>query len=272
MIKQLASLLSFALVLIALLPPGSGASTPSPAPMKVPLKVPFRFGPGERLTYEVTLDEANVGKADFEVIEKTKMAGRDVYHLVSKIRSNKWVSLFSRIDDQIDSYIDVEAGYSHRIKINKRRRKKEEEKTIDFDQVTHRAIQSKDDKQEVFEIPPNVQDFLSSLYFLRAQDRLEPGSTISLDLHQNEKNWPLDVHVLEKERVKTPAGTFNAIKVQASFPEGGLFKSSGDLFIWFSDDDRHVPVMLQSESKKGTFNAALSDQKEGAAHLTAGAF
>ncbi len=215
------------------------------------------------MTYEVTLNDAHVGKAVLEVLEKTKFAGRDAYHLVSRIKSNKWVSLFSRIDDQVESYIDVEGGYSHRMKINKRRKKKEEAKTIDFDQVGHHATEFKRDTEEVFDIPPKAQDFLSSLYYLRAQDRLEPGASIFIDLHQNGKNWQVEVRVLEKERVTTPAGSFKTIKVHTSFPEGGLLKNGGDLIIWFTDDDKRVPVMMQSEGKKGLMIASLFSKKEG---------
>ena len=268
MMKQMTALFLLPLVLALLSPHRLGASTPPPAPLQTPL----RFGPGERLSYEVSLNETKVGKAVFEVTEKIEMAGRSVYHIVSKIRSNKWISLFSRIDDQVDSYIDVEAGYSHRIKINKRRRKGEEEKTIDFDQVGHRAIQSKDNKQEVFEIPPKVQDFLSSLYFLRAQDRLQPGGSVFIDLHQNQKNWQVEVHILDKERISTPAGAFQTIKVQTSFPDGGLFKSKGDLMIWLTDDEKRVPVKLQSDGNSGTMVATLSSQKEGEVDLASGGF
>jgi hypothetical protein len=255
MMKQMTSLFFLPLALALLSPHGLGASTPPPSPPQFPL----RFGPGERLSYDVSLNDAKVGKAVFEVMGKTEMAGRSVYHVVSKIKSNKWVSLFSRIDDQIETYIDVEAGYSHRIKINKRRRKGEEEKTVDFDQVGHHAIQFKDNRQEVFDIPPKAQDFLSSLYFLRVQERLEPGASVFIDLHQNEKNWQLEVRVLEKEELSTPAGTFKTIKVQASFPDGGLFKSKGDLVIWLTDDDKRVPVRLQSDGKRGTMIATLAD-------------
>lgn len=259
MMKQMTVLFFLPLVLAFLAPDRSGASTPPPAPLQASL----RFGPGESLSYEVSLNETKVGKAVFEVTEKTRMAGRPVYHIVSKIRSNKWISLFSRIDDQVESYIDVEAGYSHRITINKRRRKGEELKTVDFDQVGHRAIQSKDDKQEVFDIPPKVQDFLSSLYFLRTQDQLRPGGSVFIDLHQNQKNWQIEVHILDKEQVSTPAGTFQTIKVRTSFPDGGLFKTKGDLVIWLTDDDKRVPVKLQSEGNRGTMVATLSSQTEG---------
>lgn len=266
--KRAVFLFMLALVFIPAVPVGLSASAPPPAPIYFPL----RFGPGERLTYEVTLNDANVGKAVLEIVEKTKFAGRDAYHIVSRIKSNKWISLFSRIDDRVESYIDVEDGYSHRIQINKRRKKKEELKTIDFDQVEHRAIESKGDKHEVFDIPPKVQDFLSSLYYLRAHNRLEPGASVFFDLHQNGKNWQLEVRVLEKERVSTPAGSFRTIKVQTSFPEGGLLKSEGDLFIWLTDDEKRVPVMMQSEGKRGLMIASLSSEREGEVNMVAEEF
>lgn len=251
------------LVVIVSLPHGLGAANPPP----VSMASPFPFGLGERLTYDVFLNESNLGKAVMEVLGRFELGGREVFHIISRVRSNKLTSIFFKIDDRVESYMDVEELYSHGIKIDKRRRSKREEKEVDFDQERHQAVQYKNNERETFDIPPRVHDFLSSLYFLRTQRTLEPGASVSIDVHQNEKNWELEAHVLGRESVTTSAGTFRTVKVLAEVPSDGLFKDGGNLTIWFTDDFRRLPVKMQSEAKRGLIVVALSSKREGGSHL-----
>lgn len=224
---------------------------------------PAPFAPGERFVYEVLLNDTEVGKAVMKVVRKTMFQGREVYHLVSEVKSNGFFSLFVPINDRVESYMDVKDLYSHRIEIRKERRRKTEEKVVTFDQIGHRAVQRKNNQEETFEIPPRVQDSLSSLYFFRTQPLPEAGETVVIDIHESEKNGKLEVRSLYKERVTTPAGTFETIKVQTVLPKEGPLSSKGRVFIWFTDDDKRVPVVMQTQSKRGLITVLLSSQREG---------
>lgn len=221
------------------------------------------FGPGERLSYDITYLGAKAGTAVMEVMEKTKLKGREVYHIVSTAQSNDFVSLFYPVDDRVESFIDVEGFYSHYIKIKQHQGKRKREKVISFDQIQHRAVQFKNNKEKVFEIPPQVQDSLSSLYFFRVKNTIDVGRSVYIDVHESEKNWLLEIRGLARERVTTPVGTFNTIKVQAMVKYEGLFMDKGDVFIWFSEDEKRIPVMMQSKVKIGSITAVLSSRREG---------
>lgn len=221
------------------------------------------FAPGERLVYDITYLGAKGGKAVLEVVEKTWMKGREVYRIVSTAQSNDFVSLFYPVDDRIESYMDVEGLYSHFITIKQKQGKRKREKIIDFDQVRHRATQLKKNKQHVFEIPPNVQDSLSSLYFFRTTPPVEIGGSTYIDVHESEKNWQLEIRALAREEVTTPVGKFNTIKVKALVRYEGLFMEKGDVFIWFTDDHKRIPVMMKSKIKFGAITAVLSSRREG---------
>lgn len=221
------------------------------------------FGPGERLTYDITYFGAKAGIAVMEVMEKTRLKGREVYHIVSTAQSNDFVSLFYPVDDRVESYIDVEGFYSHFIKVKQHQGKRRREKVISFDQTQHRAVQFKNNKEKVFEVPPQVQDSLSSLYFFRVKNTIDVGRSVFIDVHESEKNWLLEIRGVARERVTTPVGTFNTIKVQAKVQYEGLFMDKGDVFIWFSEDEKRIPVMMQSKIKIGTITAVLSSRREG---------
>jgi hypothetical protein len=223
---------------------------------------PIPFAPGERFIYDVLLNDAKVGKAVMKV-EKAILQGKEVYHLISEVKSSGFFSLIVPINDRVESYMDVKDLYSHRIEIRKERRRKAEEKVVTFDQIGHRAVQWKNNEEEIFEIPPRVQDSLSSLYFFRTHPLPEAGETITIDIHESEKNGKLEIRSLYRERVTTPAGTFKTIKVQTALPKESPLSSKGRIFIWFTDDDKRVPVLMETESKRGVVTVLLSSQREG---------
>lgn len=226
------------------------------------------FAPGERLAYEINYMGAVAGTAVLEVLEKTQLKGREVYHVVSTAQSNDFVSLFYTVDDRVESYIDCEGLYSHYIKLKQHQGKKKREKIISFDQVQHRAVQLKRDQQKVFEIPPQVQDSLSSLYYFRIKSQIEVGKSVFIDVHESEKNWKLEIRGLARERVTTPVGTFDTIKVQAMAQYEGIFLDKGDVFIWFTEDEKRIPVMMKSKVKIGTITAVLASRRDGNATNT----
>ncbi len=255
----------FALFLIALffsVAPRSAAETIPSLSSFHPL-VNKAFAPGERLVYDITYLGVKAGIAVLEVLEKTRVKGREVYRILSTTQSSDFVSLFYPVNDRIESYIDTEGLYSHYIQMKQRQGKRKREKTISFDQARHQAVQFKSDQEKIFEIPAGVQDSLSSLYYFRAKNSIEVGRSVFIDVHESEKNWKLEIRGLQKERITTPVGTFDTIKVQAMAQYEGIFLDRGDIFIWFTEDENRVPVMIRSKISIGTITAILSSRREG---------
>jgi hypothetical protein len=60
-----------------------------------------------------------------------------------------------------------------------------------------------------------------------------------------------------KEELKTPAGTFKAIKVEPT-AEAGVVKNRGQIWIWYSDDERHLPVQMRARLFWGTITFRLA--------------
>ena len=221
------------------------------------------FSSGERLSYDITWWGIKSGTAVLEVKERVRVGQRDAYHLVSTAQSNDFISLFFPVDDRVDSYMDADGLYSYNIKVHLREGKRIRDKSIKFDQVKHRAVQVKENREQVFDVPPQVQDSLSSLYFFRSVDHVEVGKSVFIDVHESEKNWRLEIQVVGKERVRTPLGVFNTFKVKALVRYEGIFMDKGDVYIWFTDDDQKIPVMMTGKVKIGTVTATLASRKNG---------
>jgi hypothetical protein len=59
-----------------------------------------------------------------------------------------------------------------------------------------------------------------------------------------------------KEEIKTPAGTFQTIKVEPTADEG-IVKNRGNIWVWYTDDARHMPVQIQARLFWGTITFHL---------------
>ena len=71
------------------------------------------------------------------------------------------------------------------------------------------------------------------------------------------KTVTVQAHVEGKEQVKTPAGTYQTIRVG---PEGdtGILKNHGRLWIWYTDDAQHLPVQMKAKLFWGTLTVYLT--------------
>jgi hypothetical protein len=94
------------------------------------------------------------------------------------------------------------------------------------------------------DIPPCVHDVMSGLMVLRNL-RLEPGKTASLPLSDGKKFVQAKVESQRREEIKTDLGTFKTIRYEVFLFDNVLYKRSGHLHVWLTDDDRRIPVQIQ---------------------------
>jgi len=107
-------------------------------------------------------------------------------------------------------------------------------------------------------VPGPVQDALSSFYMTRFQ-ALPVGGEISFEYHASRKTAPMEVRVLGREKVKTPAGRFQCVVVEPKLKAGGIFKNKGRLVIWLTDDERRMPVLMKSKVMIGSVKVVLQE-------------
>jgi Protein of unknown function (DUF3108) len=121
-----------------------------------------------------------------------------------------------------------------------------------FDQ---KNIKKNEKKHEEHQISNCVTDLLSAVYYV-ASLPLQPGGFYSFPLNDGGQTLTVNIHVEAREQVKTPAGTFNAIRIQ---PESatGLLKDKGKIWIWYSDDAARVPVQMRARMSWGTLTFLL---------------
>jgi hypothetical protein len=231
----------------------SGSSEVLPAPAR-----PIRKG--EYLKFSVRYGFISAGDAYLEVPEVKNYKGRPVFKLVARAESNNFFSTFYKVRNRIESLWDTTGLYSRRFYEDRREGGYTEQNEIQFDYQRGEAIYTKDG--QAVAIPPNCQDALSSFYFTRTQ-ALPLGGSVVFDYHASHRSQPIEVRVLGRQRVETPAGTFDCVVIEPVLKAAGIFKNQGRLVIWLTDDDRRIPVMMRSKVTIGSISVVLTEARIG---------
>jgi len=223
-----------------------------------PVTQPFRAG--ESLKFSVSYGFINAGAAYLEVPEVREWNGRPVYQLLARAESNRFFSGIYKVRNRIESFWDSAGHFSLRYAENRREGKHRAQSEIVFDYAKQEARYH---DGQTFPIPPEVQDALSSFYYTRTM-ALPLGGSVYFDYHASRKSVPLEVKVLGREQIETPAGRFDCIVIEPLLKAGGIFKNKGRLVIWLTDDERRMPVLMKSKVLIGSISATLVEMKPGA--------
>jgi uncharacterized protein DUF3108 len=221
------------------------------------------FAPGEKLTYDISWSTIiDAGVAVMEVKSGETISGRQTYNLISTTHSVGIVDMVYPVHDRIVSVVDAEELYSLSFNLVEYHGKKTRSRSMTFDQAkgTVRDVVNQDPPED-FSIPPRVQDALSSLYYVRSLRDLVAGKTLIVEVHDSGKNWSVEVYVLGKEKISTPAGNFDTVKVRTYPRYEGVFMNKGEIYIWFTDDARKIPVLMKSMISIGSIVATLTEMQ-----------
>ena len=121
--------------------------------------------------------------------------------------------------------------------------------------LTERNLVRNTTKQQQGQIPACSIDSLSGIFYVGSQN-LAVGQDFKLPLADAMRTVSVTVKVEAKEEVKTPAGTFNTIRVQPT-ADAGVVKNRGTITIWYTDDARHMPVQIRAKLFWGTITFHL---------------
>ncbi len=200
------------------------------------------FGLGERLEFDIKYGKIPAGHAVMEIPEIIEYDNHQCYKIVSTAHSNNFVSVFYKVRDTVNTIIDVDGIFPRKFWKKLREGGYRAERTTIFDQKNHIAITGTDS------IPTYnfVQDAFSTLYYIRILE-LIVGQEVLVDNHTSKKNFPLKLKVLRKEEVKVPAGKFDCIVVEPVMRGEGIFKAKGRIWVWLTDDQYKMPVLMKTE-------------------------
>jgi hypothetical protein len=86
---------------------------------------------------------------------------------------------------------------------------------------------------------------------------LEVGQTYEFNRYYHVDRNPVVIQVVRKERIKVPAGEFDAILVKPIIKSKGLFSETGQAEVWFADDSSRKLLRLKTKLPFGTLYLEL---------------
>src|SRR3954468_8860210 len=218
-----------------------------------------RIAAGERASYELRLAGRGVGTGSLGGVGPEQGNGHNT--LRARLQVSGGV-LFARVEDKFESWIDPDRLFSRRFTQDQKeltsRRHREYE--IAPEQRTYRQV----DNGEENALPTSEPlDDVSFLFFARTLP-LRVGDVDTIPRYFK-AGRDVILHVLRKERVTVPAGTFETIVVQPTITNaGGLFGQGGHAELYFSDDAARTLVQLKSKVPVvGTLSLHLKEFRAG---------
>ncbi len=220
---------------------------------------------GEWFKFRIHYGIFNASYATLEVNEAS-LKNKPVYHIKGRGKSTGLLSLFFKVDDDYQTYIDKRTGKPYKFirKINEGGYTKDLQ--IDFDHSANEAhvLNRETNTRKIYSVPENVHDMLSSFYYIRNQidsADLKPGKEMRMNMFIDDENVDFKLVFLGREVIKTKFGKVATLKFRPYVLAGRVFKEKESLTFWVSDDKNKIPVKIEADLAVGSLDADLEAYK-----------
>lgn len=216
------------------------------------------FGVGERLVFDVSYGPITAGEAIMQVPRLETVAGRTTYRVEFSVNSLSSFDWIYQVRDRYLTFIDVESIAPLKFEQHIREGTYRRDFIAEFDQVRHSA---KTTDGASYPIPEYVHDIMSAFYYARTLDysNMKVGDGVKLFNFYKDQSHELMVKFLGRQELEVEAGTFNTVVVEPLVKEGGLFKAEGRIVIWLTDDERKIPIRVNTKVVIGSIDTELRE-------------
>lgn len=235
------------------------------------LKAPFvnssfqSFKQGEWLKFRLHYGVFNASYVTLNLEEDT-LANEQVYKATAIGRTTGIARLFFKVDDVYETYFKKnivnpikstrninEGGYTKNVEIN-----------YDYFNNLANITDVKNSQFRSVSIEKNVQDLISTFYFLRNHfdiKSLRINDFIRITIFFDAENYNFRMQFLGIEDVETKFGTVNCFKFKPYIESGRVFRDSEALTLWISNDENKIPIKVKAGLRIGSIEADLDQFK-----------
>lgn len=172
------------------------------------------------------------------------------------------VNLLFRVTDRFQSSFNRQTGCSESFskQLVEGHRKVNSRMSFDYPRgtvlVTESNLVSKINKSKQVPVPSCVTDSLSAIFYAASQP-MTVGQSFQFPLADATRTVLVTMKVEGHDEIKTPAGTFQTVRVEPT-ADAGVVKNRGNIWIWYTDDARHIPVQMRARLFWGTITFRLT--------------
>lgn len=226
-------------------------------PPLAPPRAGFSFPQKQTLTYSV---DWRVFPAGTAVVHFESLGDRE--RITASADTIGAINLLFRVSDHFQSTFDRAKGctYEFSKQTVEGRRQVNSTLRIDYGQsksvLDEKNLVTGQTKHVESSIPGCMTDLLTGVFYAASQP-LEVGHNFVIPLVDAMRNVPVTMKVEGREEIKTTLGTFKTIRVQPT-AAAGVVKNRGNIWVWYTDDERHLPVQMRARLFWGTITFRLT--------------
>jgi hypothetical protein len=212
------------------------------------------FAVGERLTYAVRVGPLGRGNAVVEIQKLDTVRGTPVYHSTFTINGSL---LFFKVNDLYESWFDPNTFTSLRYHQKIDQGSYERNRSYEIFPAEGKYVESGKPEAETVEQPLDDAAFM---YFLRTVP-LEVGRTYAFNRYFKPDRNPVLVTVVRRERIRVPAGEFDAVVLQPKIKSKGIFSENANAEVWIQDDDSRAMLQMRTRLPFGSVTFQLRSRE-----------
>jgi hypothetical protein len=229
------------------------------------------FKRGEEFTfdayyYSLVTGRVSAGEVTLNITkEDKKFYDRSTYHVEGVGKTKGVFNLFYKVIDRYETYIDVEtlAPWKFVRRVNESDYKINQD--IYFNQFdkgatiyhlkgTRRNFSVKNKKTTEY-----VQDVVSAFYYARTFDvsNIKLKQEFPIQFLIDDSVYITKIIYEGKENIDTRLGTFRCMKFKPMVLTGNFFKEPYPMTLYISDDNNHIPILVESGILVGSVKLEL---------------
>ena len=223
------------------------------------------YGSGEYFKFKIHYGIINAGYATLE-LKDVVYNGKNVFHAKGYGWTTGLTKAFFKVEDDYQSYFDKKTNkpYLFVRKIDEGGYTKNQQGF--FDQINKKVLVKdfKNNTEKTYDVTTNVQDILSSFYFLRNYPEindLKNGDIVVIDMFFDNEIYKFRLKYLGKENLNTKFGKLSSLKFRPYVQSGRIFKEQESLTVWISDDVNKIPLLVKADLLVGSLKASLIEAK-----------
>lgn len=221
----------------------------------------FSFPDKQTLTYSV---DWRVFPAGTAVIHFEGAGDRE--HITANAYTIGAINLLFHVNDRFESTFDRKTGCSYEFDKQTVEGRRQNNSTLRLDYAAGKSILDQKNmvngqsKHVESPIPGCLTDLLTGIFYTASQP-LAVGHNFVVPVADAQRTVRVTMKVEGLEQVQTPVGTFKTIRVQPT-ADAGVVKNRGNIWIWYTDDERHIPVQMRARLFWGTITFRMTADED----------
>ncbi len=221
-----------------------------------PPRAGYSFPQKQTLTYSVDWRVFPAGTA----VIRFEAAG-DRENLTASADTSGAINLLFHVSDRFQSSFDRTKGCTEDFNKQTVEGRRQISSTLHLDYIQNRSVLdeknlvTKQNKHVESPVSGCATDLLTGVFYASSQP-IALGHNFVLPVVDAMHIVPVTMKVEGREEIKTTLGTFKTLRVQPTAAVG-VVKNRGNIWIWYTDDERHLPVQMRARLFWGTITFRL---------------